>query len=172
MTDGQSGAIPVCPSRWLTADWQTKTRGPWMKKKLHCLQQLLIALLALPIASTIDLDDLYLPLHCHRLPYEPSQEETGSYHFVICFVLSQPLPLRNSFISKEGAHTGFPRTTNTEYIMSASSSSKAPQSFPYDHLFKLLMIGDSAVGKVSSCFHDNLLVYSSAFLLLLTWHMI
>lgn len=29
------------------------------------------------------------------------------------------------------------------------SQSKGPQSFPYDHLFKLLMIGDAAVGKSS-----------------------
>lgn len=33
--------------------------------------------------------------------------------------------------------------------MSTTSTSKGPQSFPYDHLFKLLMIGDAAVGKVS-----------------------
>ena len=31
----------------------------------------------------------------------------------------------------------------------SSSPSKGPQSFPYDHLFKLLMIGDAAVGKSS-----------------------
>ncbi|KAL7536234.1 hypothetical protein ACHAXR_007009 [Thalassiosira sp. AJA248-18] len=31
----------------------------------------------------------------------------------------------------------------------SSSTSKGPQSFPYDHLFKLLMIGDAAVGKSS-----------------------
>ena len=27
-------------------------------------------------------------------------------------------------------------------------ASSKPQAFPYDHLFKLLMIGDAAVGKV------------------------
>mmetsp|Transcript_15326 Transcript_15326/g.32447 ORF Transcript_15326/g.32447 Transcript_15326/m.32447 type:complete len:242 (+) Transcript_15326:235-960(+) len=31
----------------------------------------------------------------------------------------------------------------------SSATSKGPQSFPYDHLFKLLMIGDAAVGKSS-----------------------
>ena len=31
----------------------------------------------------------------------------------------------------------------------STTTSKGPQSFPYDHLFKLLMIGDAAVGKVS-----------------------
>ena len=32
----------------------------------------------------------------------------------------------------------------------STTTSKGPQSFPYDHLFKLLMIGDAAVGKVSN----------------------
>ncbi len=32
----------------------------------------------------------------------------------------------------------------------SSPPPKGPQSFPYDHLFKLLMIGDAAVGKVST----------------------
>lgn len=29
------------------------------------------------------------------------------------------------------------------------AQAKGSQSFPYDHLFKLLMIGDAGVGKVS-----------------------
>jgi hypothetical protein len=36
-------------------------------------------------------------------------------------------------------------------IMSAPPPPPAPpKSFPYDHLFKLLMIGDAGVGKVRS----------------------
>ena len=35
----------------------------------------------------------------------------------------------------------------------STTTSKGPQSFPYDHLFKLLMIGDAAVGKVSNIYH-------------------
>lgn len=31
---------------------------------------------------------------------------------------------------------------------SAGAPGKGSQSFPYDHLFKLLMIGDAGVGKV------------------------
>ena len=34
-------------------------------------------------------------------------------------------------------------------MLPTQSSPKGKQSFPYDHLFKLLMIGDAAVGKVS-----------------------
>jgi GTPase SAR1 family protein len=33
---------------------------------------------------------------------------------------------------------------------SAAAPGKGSQSFPYDHLFKLLMIGDAGVGKVCS----------------------
>ena len=39
-------------------------------------------------------------------------------------------------------------------MSSTTSTSKGPQSFPYDHLFKLLMIGDAAVGKVSNIYHN------------------
>ena len=34
--------------------------------------------------------------------------------------------------------------------MAAPPPPAPPKSFPYDHLFKLLMIGDAGVGKVSS----------------------
>jgi len=33
--------------------------------------------------------------------------------------------------------------------MATSSAAPPPQTFPYDYLFKVLVIGDASVGKVS-----------------------
>ena len=41
----------------------------------------------------------------------------------------------------------------------ASSAAAPPQTFPYDYLFKVLIIGDASVGKVrTSCNHDDILL--------------
>jgi hypothetical protein len=76
---------------------------PLDEEKVTLLAAVAHALLALPIASTIDLDDL---CHCIAIAYPTNQAKRKRVHITSSsvIVLSQPLPLRNSFISKGGAH--------------------------------------------------------------------
>ena len=42
--------------------------------------------------------------------------------------------------------------------MSAPPGAPPPQTFPYDYLFKVLIIGDASVGKVSYCQFSVLII--------------
>jgi hypothetical protein len=50
-----------------------------------------------------------------------------------------------------GAHRAanpFKQTRNTQHTAKYTMAAPTPQTFPYDYLFKVLIIGDASVGKV------------------------
>ena len=111
-----------------------------------------------------DTTSIYLS---HSKPKAQPPTHIVHYHFVI----DSPYRVDSSIVSRRtcfqpknifywSIRPARPQQNLSRYIIATVSitstmsnkggtPSKGPQSFPYDHLFKLLMIGDAGVGKVS-----------------------
>lgn len=59
-----------------------------------------------------------------------------------------PTPAASNRTARDGSKAWTAESASASNSTSAMAAPPPPQSFPYDHLFKILTIGDAGVGKV------------------------
>jgi hypothetical protein len=65
-------------------------------------------------------------------------------HFVCCITKISKIKKKTRTIEQTAEEQNVPCTS-----LSPAMAAPPPQGFPYDNLFKILIIGDAATGKVS-----------------------